>query len=197
MDERENYKFLIGSVIPRPVALVSTLSAEGVVNIAPFSYFNIVCADPPMISVSVQRKSGQMKDTSRNAQETGEMVVHITDEEIVEAANDTAVEYEYNRSELEKADLSTIPSTKVKAPGIKEAKVRLECRIKQIIPLGGKEAEPGCDLLIGEVVHYHIKDELYDKGRIDPQLLKPVSRLAGNSYSKLGGIFDIERPKYE
>ncbi|PLT29594.1 flavin reductase family protein [Peribacillus deserti] len=195
LSERENYKFLIGSVIPRPVALVSTISDEGVVNAAPFSYFNIVSSNPPMISVSIQRRNGKPKDTARNAHAIGEMVVHITDETIVEAANGTAIELEHNQSELERVSLTLVPSTKLKVPGIKEAKVRLECIVDRIIPLGGTDNEPGCDLIIGKVVQYHIREDLYDKGRIDPIGLQPVSRLAGNSYSKLGDIFDLERPK--
>ncbi|MBM7692719.1 flavin reductase (DIM6/NTAB) family NADH-FMN oxidoreductase RutF [Peribacillus deserti] len=194
LSERENYKFLIGSIIPRPVALVSTISSEGVVNAAPFSYFNIVSSNPPMISVSVQRRKGEQKDTARNAQAAGEMVVHITDETIVEAANGTAIELEHNQSELDRVPLSLIPSTKLKVPGIQEAKVRLECMVERMIPLGGTDNEPGCDLIIGKIVHYHIRNDLYDMGKIDPIGLQPVSRLAGNSYSKLGDIFELERP---
>ncbi|WP_409296717.1 flavin reductase family protein [Peribacillus sp. SCS-26] len=195
LSERENYKFLIGSVIPRPVALVTTVSAEGVVNAAPFSYFNIVSSNPPMISISIQRRNGEQKDTAKNASLSGEMVVHITDEDIVEAANETAAELDYNHSEIERAGFTLIQSTAVKVPGIREAKVRLECKIERIIPLGGTGDKPGCDLIIGRVSRYHIEEQLYEKGRIDPCGLKPVSRLAGNSYAKLGEIFDLERPK--
>ncbi|WP_409291277.1 flavin reductase family protein [Peribacillus sp. SCS-37] len=195
LNERENYKFLIGSVIPRPVALVTTVSAEGVVNAAPFSYFNIVSANPPMVSISIQRRNGEQKDTAKNASLSGEMVVHITDEDIVEASNETAAELDYNHSEIERAGFTLIQSTAVKVPGIREAKVRLECKIERIIPLGGTGGIPGCDLLIGRVCRYHIEEQLYEKGRIDPRGLKPVSRLAGNSYAKLGEIFDLERPK--
>lgn len=193
--ERDNYKLLIGSILPRPIALVTTISEEGVVNAAPFSYFNIVCSNPPMISVSVQRKNGVPKDTSRNAKTSGSFVVHITDESNVEAANAAAANLPANESELPAAGLTEVPSVKVPAPGIAEAKVRMECVLEHSYPLGGTEETPQCDLLIGRVVCFHIADELLHNGRIDAEKLKPVSRLAGSNYSKLGEIFALARPE--
>ncbi|RFU65323.1 flavin reductase family protein [Peribacillus glennii] len=195
MSERENYKFLTGSIIPRPVALVTTLSAKGVVNIAPFSYFNIVSATPPLISLSIQRRKGAKKDTARNAEEKGEFVVHITDESIVEAANKTAIELPHDESELPVSGLTAIQSSSVSVPGIMEAKIRLECRLEHALELGGTEGEPACDLLIGRVVTYHIEPSLYHDGKIDPFLLSPVSRLAGNDYAALGKTFALKRPR--
>ncbi|RUS45745.1 flavin reductase family protein [Cohnella sp. AR92] len=193
--ERDNYKLLIGSILPRPIALVTTISEEGVVNAAPFSYFNIVCSNPPLISVSVQRKNGVPKDTSRNAESSGSFVVHITDESNVEAANAAAANLPANESELPAAGLTEVPSVKVPAPGIAEAKVRMECVLEHSYPLGGTEEAPQCDLLIGRVVCFHIADELLHNGRIDAEKLKPVSRLAGSNYSKLGEIFALARPE--
>jgi flavin reductase (DIM6/NTAB) family NADH-FMN oxidoreductase RutF len=193
LSERDNYKFLIGGIIPRPIAFVTTESSEGILNGAPFSYFNIVTANPPMISISVQRQNGRQKDTARNAIEKNEFVVHIVDESNVEAINKTAAALPPNESEVELAGLTPVESVKLSVPGIKEAKIRLECELEQVIPLG-KDNE-GCDLLIGKVVYYHIKDEIYSNGRIDPNGLKAVSRLAGDNYAKVGEIFTIERPK--
>ncbi|MFD6441523.1 flavin reductase family protein, partial [Peribacillus sp. NPDC060186] len=121
LSERENYKFLTGSIIPRPVALVTTQSENGVVNIAPFSFFNIVSSNPPMISVSVQRKKGVSKDTARNAIITGEFVVHITDEDNVVDANQTAAELPSEESELSLTNFTTTASDKVAVPGLREA----------------------------------------------------------------------------
>lgn len=135
LSERENYKFLTGSIIPRPVALVTTQSETGVFNIAPFSFFNIVSSNPPMISVSVQRKKGVSKDTARNAIETGEFVVHITDEDNVVDANQTAAELPAEESELRLTNFTTTASDKVAVPGLREAKVRLECKLERAIPL--------------------------------------------------------------
>ncbi|MFB7641820.1 flavin reductase family protein [Peribacillus butanolivorans] len=194
LSERENYKFLTGSIIPRPVALVTTQSETGVFNIAPFSFFNIVSSNPPMISVSVQRKKGVSKDTARNAIETGEFVVHITDEDNVVDANQTAAELPAVESELRLTNFTTTASDKVAVPGLREAKVRLECKLERAIPLAGSSDKPGCDLLIGKVVCYHIKQDIYHNGRIDQNGLKPVARLAGHTYTKLGELFDLERP---
>ncbi len=193
--ERDNYKFLTGSIIPRPIAFVTTLSKEGVLNAAPFSYFNIITDSPPMVSISVHRRNGLRKDTSRNALDAGAFVVHICDESYIEAVNQTAASLGPDESEVLLAGLTSIQSEKITVPGVAEAKIRMECVIEQAIPLGGTEAAPACDLLIGRVVCFHIAEELYQNGRIDSQGLKPVSRLAGSSYSKLGEIFSLERPR--
>ncbi|SFD20215.1 NADH-FMN oxidoreductase RutF, flavin reductase (DIM6/NTAB) family [Bacillus sp. UNCCL81] len=193
LSDRDNYKFLIGGIIPRPIAFVTTESNENVLNGAPFSYFNIVTANPPMISVSVQRQNGKQKDTARNAIEKKEFVVHIVDESNVEAINKTATALPSTESEIELAGLTPVESVKVSVPGVKESKIRMECILEQAIPLG-KDNE-ACDLLIGKVVYFHIEDEIYENGRIDADGLKAVSRLAGNDYAKVGEMFTIDRPK--
>jgi flavin reductase (DIM6/NTAB) family NADH-FMN oxidoreductase RutF len=192
--ERDTYKLLIGSVIPRPIAFVTTLSKEGIVNAAPFSFFNVVTANPPMLSIAVQRKNGVPKDTASNSEDTGAFVVHISDETYIEAINQTAANLPPDESEISLAGLKLVSSEKIAVPGVAEAKIRMECVLERSIPLGGIEGAPACDLLIGRVVCFHIAEELYEEGHIDPLALKPVSRLAGSSYSKLGDIFSIERP---
>lgn len=194
MSERENYKFLIGSIIPRPIAFVTTLSEEGAVNGAPFSYFNIVSSNPPMISLSIQRSQGRMKDTARNIIGTKQFVVHIVDESNVEKINQTAASLPPDQSEIDLAGLTPVPSVKVSVPGIKEAKVRMECIVEHHLELGGTAA-PGCDFIIGRVVQYHIDNSIYEGGRIDTRGLAAVSRLAGHQYAKIGEIFEIERPQ--
>ncbi|GIO67931.1 hypothetical protein J21TS3_27520 [Paenibacillus cookii] len=193
--ERDNYKLLTGSIIPRPVAWVTTLAGNGKVNAAPFSYFNIVTADPPMISVSVQRKQGIPKDTASHAIREGEFVVHIGDELSVAKLNVTAASLPPNESELELAGLTAVPSESVGVPGIAEAKIRMECVLERAIPLGGTPDSPAADLLIGRVVRFHVDDVVLDRGRILADVLRPVSRLAGNDYAKLGETFSLERPK--
>lgn len=191
---QDNYKLLIGSIIPRPIALVTTLSAEGVLNAAPFSFFNIVSSDPPMLSVSVQRTNGLRKDTARHAEARGAFVVHIADEHYVEAMNQTAAPVASHISEVALAGLTAVDSDKIVVPGIREARVRMECVLERILPLGGTDGSPACDLLIGRVVRFHIADFLYHHGRIDSEGLQPVSRLAGNDYAKLGERFTLIRP---
>ncbi|MCM3339728.1 flavin reductase family protein [Paenibacillus sp. MER TA 81-3] len=193
--ERDNYKLLIGSVIPRPIAFVTTLSQDGVLNAAPFSYFSIVSSTPPMLSVSVQRKNGVMKDTARNAIEMGALVIHIVDEAAIAAVNETAANLPPHESEVELAGLTPVASETIAVPGIAEAKVRMECVLERSIPLGGTGEIPTCDLLIARIVRFQIADDIYDNGRIDPEKLNPVSRLAGSYYSTLGKLFSIERPQ--
>jgi flavin reductase (DIM6/NTAB) family NADH-FMN oxidoreductase RutF len=170
------------------------LSAEGVLNAAPFSYFSIVASRPPLLSVSVQRKEETKKDTAAHAIQRGQFVVHIPDEAIVEKMNKTAASLPPDVSEVELAGFTAVPSSVIAVPGLAEAKIRMECVLEQAIPLGGDAGAPACDLLIGRVVRFHIAEALYENGRIDARKLQPVSRLAGSNYGKLGELFSLERP---
>lgn len=194
--ERENYKLLTGTIIPRPIAFVTSVAEDGTINGAPFSYFNIVSSNPPMISVSVQRQGGVQKDTARNIIAGKEFVVHIVDEENVEKINETAASLPADQSEVTLANLTIVDSEKVNVPGIAEAKVRFECSLEQAIELGGDDGQPGTDLIIGNILQYHMNEEiLFGDKKIDPNKLKAVSRLAGVNYAKIGDVFPIERPK--
>lgn len=194
LTERENYKLLIGSVIPRPIAFVTTTTEDGVVNAAPFSFFNIISSNPPMLSVSVQRKNGVMKDTAHNAKANKQFVIHIVDETTVEEINKTAANLPANESEIDTTSLNLVKSTIVQVPAVKECKIRFECELVEALELGENEAV-GCDLLIGRVVAYHFNEDVYKEGKIDPDKLQAISRLAGNDYAKIGDIFTMERPK--
>ncbi|RXJ02473.1 flavin reductase family protein [Anaerobacillus alkaliphilus] len=187
---QENYKLLIGSIIPRPIAFVTTQSQSGVINGAPFSYFNIVSSNPPLISISIQRGGDRQKDTARNILAKKEFVVHIVDEDNVEKVNMTAASLPPDESEIELSGLTPISSTKISVPGVKEAKIRMECVLEQSLELGGN-----CDFIIGRVVQFYFSDEIYQDGKINPHSLRAVSRLAGNDYAKIGEIFTLERPK--
>ena len=191
--ERDNYKLLIGTIIPRPIAFVTTQSEEGIVNGAPFSYFNIVSSNPPMVSLAVQRPGEQLKDTGINIYSKEEFVVHIVDDKNVAKVNETATSLAVDESEIELADLTLVESEIISIPGVKEAKVRMECKLVKAISLGGDKS--GSDLFIGEVVRFHIDEEIYEDGRIDPRALNAVSRLAGSNYAAVGDVFSIERPK--
>jgi len=193
--ERENYKLLTGSIIPRPIAFVTSKSKDDVINGAPFSYFSIVSSNPPMISLSIQRAGGKQKDSARNIVEQGEFVVHIVDEENVEKVNQTAANLPPDESEIALAELTEVKSSMISVPGVKEAKIRMECVLEHALEVGGDEEAPGCDVIIGKVVQFHIEDHLIENGRIDAVGLGAVSRLAGSSYAKIGETFSIERPK--
>lgn len=190
----ENYKLLSGSIIPRPIAFVTTLSSQGVLNAAPFSFFNVVTNDPPLISISVQRDKGARKDTAINAIDYGEFVVHISDDKNIIKINETAKRLPPARSEVEDTGLTPVDSYAIKVPGIVEAKIRMECILESCIPLGGTDGEATTDLLIGQVVCYHIEEGVYKSGQIDAKNLAPVARLAGNNYAKLGEFFELVRP---
>src|SRR5690554_887919 len=129
--ERENYKLLIGSIIPRPIAFITTVSKAGILNGAPFSYFSIVSSQPPLISVAIQRKQGLEKDTARNAMDMGEFVVHIVDESIVEAVNLTAANLPSDESEIKLVGFTPVASEVIEVPGIQEAKIRMECVLER------------------------------------------------------------------
>ncbi|MUN72757.1 flavin reductase family protein [Enterococcus casseliflavus] len=193
LTQRENYKLLIGSIIPRPVAVVSTQSADGIVNIAPFSFFNIVSSEPVILSLAIQRKEGELKDTARNLLATKEAVVHILDQTNVQEANKTAALLPADQSELTVSGFTTTTSKMIAVPGLKEASVRLETILHQHVPIK-KDQQTTADLLLLEVIGYQIAEDVYQDGKIDPCALQAVSRLAGNSYATIGEIFDIKRP---
>lgn len=194
ISERENYKFLIGSIIPRPIALITSVSGDEVLNIAPFSYFNIVTSNPPIVSVALQRKNGEMKDTTRNLLENKEAVIHIVDTKNVNDANETAANLTADESELEHTNFTVIPSETVSTPSLKETKIRFEVELYEHV-LVENEGEAAADLLLLKIKQYHIEDALYHEGRIDPDGLGAVSRLAGHDYAEIGRIFTKVRPQ--
>lgn len=192
--ERENYKLLIGTIIPRPVAFVTSVGEDGTVNGAPFSYFNIVSSNPLMISLALQWKNGKLRDTARNILNKKEFVVHIVDEQNVEKINETAASLPPNVSEVEQIGLSLIASEAISVPGIQESKVRMECVLEHAAELG-ENGSIGVDLIVGKILKFHIDEVIYEEGRINQEKLAPVSRLAGSNYAKIGEIFTLERPE--
>lgn len=192
LTERENYKLLSGSIVPRPIAFVTSQDKEGRINAAPFSFFNGVNTKPPMVMLSTGRKNGVRKDTAQNIIDTGEFVVHISELSMIEGINNTAAPIAREENELERTDFKTVPSDIVSVPGIEDARTRFECKLERVIELGEEE---GCDLILGEIVKYHIADDVYiEPHKIDVQALHPVGRLAGKNYVKLGEEFVLDRP---
>ena len=191
--ERENYKLLIGSVVPRPIAFVTSEAEDGTINGAPFSYFNIVTADPPMLSVSIQRKNGIQKDSARNILQKENFVIHIVSKLHLEKINQTAASLAPDESELTLANLRTVPSKEITTPGVQEAKVRYECVLEKHIELG-QDDTISTDLFIGKVVCIYVDEAVYDDGKIIYDELQAISRLAGNDYAEIGSITTIPRP---
>ncbi|QIC06241.1 flavin reductase family protein [Brevibacillus sp. 7WMA2] len=195
LERQEKYKLLIGGIIPRPIAWVTSHNPAGVVNAAPFSYFNVACIDPMMISIAVSRKPGQvMKDTARNISETKEFVVNTVDVHNVALVNETSADFPADQSEVEALGLDLTPSQAIKVPRLALSRIHFECKLHQIVTLGEPAAS---DLIIGEAVHVHIDDSMYFNGKIDAEKFAPVSRLAGHTYATLGELFDHPRPVYD
>lgn len=192
--ERDNYKLLTGSIIPRPVALVTSYSEAGVLNIAPFSYFNIVTSNPPIVSLAIQRKQGEMKDTARNIVATKEAVIHVMDETLVSDGNQTAANLAAEKSELALTEFNITDSTRVLVPGIEEAAARFEVTLYQHVPIVEND-KVTADLVLLKIEQYHFSEEVYEEGKIKAQSLAPVSRLAGQTYASLGEQFELVRPK--
>jgi len=193
LSKKENYRMLTSIVTPRPIAFISSLSGDGILNAAPFSYFNIVSADPPLISVSVGRKDGKQKDTAVNILETKEFVVHVTDEDNVKEVNETSAFLPPEQSEVDKAGLTPVVSSTVAVPSIKESTVRLECRLEHHQVFDGEDSST--DLIIGRILSYSIEDNLIKDGRVQTEKMKPVSRLGGKKYARLGKVFELDRPE--
>ena len=178
------YKLLTGIVVPRPIAWVTTVSAAGVVNLAPFSAFTFVSNKPPMIGVNVGRKAGVMKDTGRNIHDTGEFVVNIADETLVEPVHLSAIEYGADTSEVEVLGLQVAPSLKVRPPRLAAAPVSMECRLHRSIAFG----DTGSEFMVGEVLVFRLRDGLMENGKIDSAKLRPLCRIAGPNYAGLGEV---------
>jgi flavin reductase (DIM6/NTAB) family NADH-FMN oxidoreductase RutF len=191
---KENYKLMIGSILPRPIAFVSTISKDGIHNLAPFSFFTGITSDPPTICFSPTRRGtdGEAKDTLKNIKATGEFVINIVTEDIVKEMNETATEFPPEVDEFLKSGLTAIPAEIVSAPLVKESPISFECKRLQVLEIGKAQAGGGF-LVIGEIVMFHIKDSLLENGRINTELLNPVGRLAGAEYTKLGERFTLKR----
>ncbi len=188
------YQYLVGIVTPRPIAWVTTLSPAGVVNLAPFSFFNAFGANPPVVVFSpTLRRDGTKKDTLLNLEKLGEFVVHTAVASLAEKVNLSSKEIPPDESEVTLTGLTAVPSVKVKPPRIKEAPVAMECVVKQIIPCGSGPI--AANLVIGEVVMIHVADDVLDgKGGVDPRKLKTVARLGGAFWCHTSDLFELKRP---
>jgi flavin reductase (DIM6/NTAB) family NADH-FMN oxidoreductase RutF len=194
LDVLASYKLLIGTVVPRPIAFVTTVSSNGAINAAPYSSWNLVASKPTSIVFSVARKpNGEKKDTLCNIERTKEFVVNTVGDWMVEAMNLCSEELPYGESELEKVGLTTIPSQHISVPRIKESPVHLECRLHTSVEVG-QGAAGSATLVVGEVVAFHVHKSAYVDGKIAVEELKPVSRLGGLRYALVGDIFQLSRP---
>jgi len=189
------YKILIGSVVPRPIGWISTVNASGQPNLAPFSFFNVVCAKPPTVLFCpmIRSTDGNQKDTLNNVKATGEFVVNIVTEELASQMVETSVEIAANVNEFELAKLKTASSTVVKPPRVAESPIHFECKLTQIVEIGNNPG--GGSVVIGEIVHLHVDERvLFGGDKIDLAALRPIGRLAGSAYVRVTDLFEMERP---
>lgn len=198
LSKKQQYKFLSGSIIPRPIAWITTLTADGkTVNLAPFSFFSGVSNELPLLSIAILRQNGEMKVSARNVLETKEAVIHIVDESLFHAMNQTSRSLAPDQSEVELTNLTLEPSLSVQVPGISEAKIRFETTLHQYVPIKNQQNQLVTDLFILAVSDFHFSESVFDQKNdyILTEKLFPVARLAGNKYATLADEYTVKRPK--
>jgi flavin reductase (DIM6/NTAB) family NADH-FMN oxidoreductase RutF len=197
----EFYNLLINSVVPRPIAWVSTISAEGQPNLAPFSFFNAVCAKPPLLAFATALRPpkdpesirGEPKDTLQNIREIKEFVVNTVAYELAEAMNLTSGEYDGSINEFELAKVAAEPSTLVRPPRVAESPVSFECKLHTIVDFS--PTPTSSSLIIGEIVCIHVRDEHLKNGKLDRNSLDLIGRMGGLQYTRTTQRFEMIRPK--
>lgn len=194
LEVRDRYALMIGLIQPRPIAWVSTIAPNGATNLAPFSFFTGICANPMTVCFApVNDRHGKKKDTLLNVEATKQFVVNIATESNAEKMNQTSAPYPYGVSEFEKAGITALPSSKVKPPRVAESPAAYECELVQIVRLG--EGPLSGNLIIGKVVQIHVDDRIYRSGKISHQDLKTIGRMEGAWYSRTQDAFELPRPE--
>ena len=182
------YRLMTGIVVPRPIAWVTSLSATGVLNLAPFSAFTFVSQKPPMLAISVGRKGAIFKDTAHNILANEEYVIHIADTPLMEAVHESSAEHAADISEVELLKLETRPSERIRVPRLAAPPVALECRFRQCLEFGELRSR----LIVGEVVLIHLRDGLMNNGKVETAAHNPIARIAGPRYARLGEIVTMQ-----
>lgn len=184
LSARDSYRLLTGIVVPRPIAWVMTQTPDGVVNLAPFSCFMFLSSDPPLLGFTVGPRRGERKDTARNIRELGEFTVHIAEDSMLEAVHGSADEYPADVSESALLGLETLPNERIRVARLAAAPIAMECTLDRVLQFGNT----GSEFIVGEVRLFHVRDGLCVDGRIDSAALRPLGRLAGPTYAKLGDV---------
>jgi len=188
LDPETAYRLITGVVVPRPIAWVTSLSATGVLNLAPFSAFMFVAPKPPMLAISVGRKGNIYKDTAQNILNNEQYVVHIADSSLMNAVHESSTEHPPDVSEVDELGLATLPGERIKVPRLAAAPIAMECRFRQCLEFG----ETRSRLIVGEVLVFHIRDGLLNNGKIETEALDPIARIAGPRYARLGEITTLK-----
>ena len=192
ISHRDRYRLVIGSVLPRPIAWVSTMDAAGRLNLAPFSYFNAVCPTPmTLVFCPGVHPDGRKKDSWRNIEEVPEFVINITNEDTAAQMNLCATLLPSGESEYAWAEVTPIPSETIRVPRVAEAPIAFECMLDRIVTISDQPG--GGAAIFGRVQCIHVRDDIYDEGRIDIAALKPIGRLAGDAYTRTTDVFHMKR----
>ena len=193
LENKDRYKLMIGSIVPRPIAWVSTMGPDGVLNLAPFSYFTAVCPQPMtlLFCPGVHGHSGAKKDTWRNIEYLPEFVINITNEETANNMNRSATVLPYGRSEFEWSGVTPAPSQTISVPRVAEAPIAFECKLQQIVTVSDQPG--GGAAVFGEVQCIHVRDDIYQDGYVVIEALKPIGRLAGMGYTRVTDLFEMHR----
>ncbi|MCZ7570044.1 MAG: flavin reductase family protein [Ardenticatenaceae bacterium] len=194
VSEKDSYRLLIGTLLPRPIAWVSSMNRAGNLNLAPFSYFTVASNRPMTLLFCPQplSEAGEKKDTLRNVEEVPEFVINLANEETAEAMNRSSTPLPPGHSEFEWAGVTPAPSVTIRVPRVLEAPVSFECTLQQIVKAGDT---PGAgSVVFGEVQCIHMRDDIYVNGYVRLDALKPIARLAGISYTRITETFDMARP---
>lgn len=192
--QKDIYKILTGSVIPRPIGWISTISEDGIPNLAPFSFFNAVGEDPPHVMFSTVRSGNTNKDTLNNVLATKQFVVNMATEKFVEAMNNSSINLPPDGNEFEYAGLTAIPSVLVKAPRVAESPIHFECELVHHYSLEDHK-DGGATVMIGRILMFHVNESvLLPDYKINRETYRPIARLEGANYAKIGEVFSIKRP---
>lgn len=197
LSQKQSYKFLSGSIIPRPIAWVTSMNHESrVINAAPFSFFNAAASEIPLATLSILRQNKEMKDTARNILDTKELVIHLINDSHVEQMNQTSAPLPSEQSEITLNQIETVQSRSVKVPGIKAAPLRMEARLHQYVPIKNQQDQIITDLFIVEITDFYFDEEIFDQENeyILPEKFNPLARLAGATFAHIDGLFDLKRP---
>jgi len=193
LDTATAYRLVCGIVVPRPVAWITTVSRDGRVNAAPFSSYNYVAHSPPMVAVNIGARGAELKDTARNIRDTGWFCVNVATESVMETLHRSAADYPPEVSEPEALGIALLPGVATPVPRIAASPIHMECRLDQAVTLGR-----GLNTLyIGEVLRFHLSEDVYDGRNVDSVKLRPIARLGGPYYAALGEIFHrpaLQRP---
>ena len=194
LGRHECHELLMGMIVPRPIAWVSTVGEDGTFNLAPFSSFGTICVKPPILYISVGSPPGEKKDTLRNIEYAKDFVVNVVDESLAEKMNQTSAGYPASVSEFAEVGLTPLSSDKVKSPRVAESPISMECKLERILEFG--DSQNVNRVVIGEIVRAHIRDDILTDGLVDASKLKAVGRLGAHFYCRTGDLFEMERPTY-